>query len=140
MLQVKYDILKDIFKGEHIFEYDNLEKTNELLDKKIIKIDSITFDDYIKDYANKNDLELLYNGYQYDCGFKSGNDKAIKKYTLYPNTIFMPLSDPLLGLISNFIDEYDSYDSNTFEARSYEVFKLISEEMKGQAIIVFDYE
>lgn len=140
MIQVKYDILKNILLGKHEYLYEDMSASNELRDLKILKIDSIPFDEFIRDYADKNDLELLYNGYQYDSGFKSGNDKAIRNYTLYPNTMFMPLSDPLLGLISNFIDEYDSYESSTFEARSYEVFKLISDELRERAIVVFDYE
>lgn len=139
MLKVKYENLYDIVDGRKI-EYVDGDISNKLINKDILNIDDIPFDDFILKYADDTNMPLLYNGYQYDSGFKSGNDRAIREYTLYPNTIFLPLSDGLLGLISNFIDEYDSYESPTFIARSYEVFKIISDEMKGKAIIVFDME
>ena len=139
MLRVKYDILKDIVSGLKI-EYIDGTVSNSLVDKDIKNINDMPFDDFIISYANKEGLEVLYNGYQYPQGLMSGNDIAKRCYTLYPNTVFLPLSDPLLGLMSNFIDEYDEYESPTFVLRAYEVFKILSDEMKGRAIVIFDMD
>ena len=138
MLRVFHERLKSILNNNEILYADGM-KSSILYDKDILEIDGMPFDDYILDYANKNNIEVLYNGYQYDYGFKSANELAIRKYNIYPNTIFLPLSDALLGLISNFIDEYDSYESSTFIERAYEVFKLISMELKD-LIIIFDMD
>lgn len=131
MYRIKYDILNEIINGhETIFNGD-----------EIISVDGISFDDFIKSYADINKKKLLSFGFQYDYGIMSLNDLAIREYTLYPNTTFLPISDAMLGLMSNFIDEYDSgIESSSFLSRCYEVFKLLSDEMKEDTIILFDEE
>ncbi len=145
MLKILKDKLNDILNKENVKELildNNRIVTNfdELgLYDNIIMVDDIKFDDFILNYANKNNLYLLSNNYSYDFGFISLNDKAIKEYGLYPQNYIMPLSDGILELIGNFLDEYETYEiSNSFKNRSYELYKLICEELKDGYLVLFE--
>jgi len=115
---------------------ETVKYTGMLLNKEILEIDNILFDDFILDYANKNNIPLLYNSYDYETGLIGKNEIAIRKYGYNVSLFLLPFSDAVLGLVGRFLDE--SYDpSSTFIDRSYELYKLICIEL-SECIVVFD--
>ncbi|MCR5706591.1 MAG: hypothetical protein K6G48_07335 [Acholeplasmatales bacterium] len=110
-------------------------------DDSIDLVGDTRFDDFILSYANKKNLYLLANDYAYDFGFKSLNDMAIREYNVCPQTYIMPISDALLSLIGNFLDEYttlEDSDAKGFIKRSYEAYKIICDELKDRFIVTFN--
>ena len=137
MYKIYYDILKKIVDGKEILYADG-DKNYELIDKEILSVDNMPIDDYLLKYADENNLSLLAYNFEYQSAIKCINDIAIRKYTMYPELNYLPISDNMIKLLSNFLYEYDSYESNTFIERSYEVFKLLSMELSNEAIIIFE--
>ena len=121
--------------GNKISDFSSVNETDT-----ITMVDLVPFDDFIINYSNKNNLYLLDNNYSYDFGFKSLNDLALREYNIYPQTFILPVSDPMLGLLGNFLDEWslmEDSDIHSFIKRAYEVYKLICDELKDKYIVLF---
>lgn len=134
---LKEENVKSItINGNKISDFSNINETDT-----ITMVDLVPFDDFIINYSNKNNLYLFDNNYSYDFGFKSLNDLALREYNIYPQTFILPVSDPMLGLLGNFLDEWslmEDCDIHGFIKRAYEVYKLICDELKDKYIVLFN--
>lgn len=134
---LKEENVKSItINGNKISDFSNINETDN-----ITMVDLVPFDDFIINYSNKNNLYLFDNNYSYDFGFKSLNDLALREYNIYPQTFILPVSDPMLGLLGNFLDEWslmEDCDIHGFIKRAYEVYKLICDELKDKYIVLFN--
>ena len=134
---LKKENVKSItINGNKTSDFSNINETDN-----ITMVDLVPFDDFIINYSNKNNLYLFDNNYSYDFGFKSLNDLALKEYNIYPQTFILPVSDPMLGLLGNFLDEWslmEDCDIHGFIKRAYEVYKLICDELKDKYIVLFN--
>lgn len=146
MLRLLKSKLIEILKEENVKSITiNGNKTSDFLNinetDNITMVDLVPFDDFIINYSNKNNLYLFDNNYSYDFGFKSLNDLALREYNIYPQTFILPVSDPMLGLLGNFLDEWslmEDCDIHGFIKRAYEVYKLICDELKDKYIVLFN--
>lgn len=146
MLRLLKSKLIEILKKENVKSITiNGNKTSDFLNinetDNITMVDLVPFDDFIINYSNKNNLYLFDNNYSYDFGFKSLNDLALREYNIYPQTFILPVSDPMLGLLGNFLDEWslmEDCDIHGFIKRAYEVYKLICDELKDKYIVLFN--
>lgn len=134
---LKKENVKSItINGNKTSDFSNINETDN-----ITMVDLVPFDDFIINYSNKNNLYLFDNNYSYDFGFKSLNDLALREYNIYPQTFILPVSDPMLGLLGNFLDEWslmEDCDIHGFIKRAYEVYKLICDELKDKYIVLFN--
>ena len=65
---------------------------------------------------------------------------AIREYNVYPQIINFPISDALINLLGNFLDEYSelsSEDIKSYIRRSYEVYKIISDELNENYLVIY---
>ena len=146
MLRLLKSKLIEILKEENVKSITiNGNKTSDFSsineNDTITMVDLVPFDDFIINYSNKNNLYLFDNNYSYDFGFKSLNDLALREYNIYPQTFILPVSDPMLGLLGNFLDEWslmEDCDIHSFIKRAYEVYKLICDELKDKYIVLFN--
>ena len=134
---LKKENVKSItINGNKTSDFSNINETDN-----ITMVDLVPFDDFIINYSNKNNLYLFDNNYSYDFGFKSLNDLALKEYNIYPQTFILPVSDPMLGLLGNFLDEWslmEDCDIHGFIKRAYADYKLICDELKDKYIVLFN--
>lgn len=134
---LKKENVKSItINGNKTSDFSNINETDN-----ITMVDLVPFDDFIINYSNKNNLYLFDNNYSYDFGFKSLNDLALREYNIYPQTFILPVSDPMLGLLGNFLDEWslmEDCDIHGFIKRAYEVYKLICDELKDKYLVLFN--
>ncbi len=146
MLSILKDRLLSILKEENVnsITLDNGNVINDfnIIDENdtITYVDNETFLGFITKYADKNDLYLLENNYYYEFGFKSLNSKAIREYNIYPQIITFPISDALINLIGNFLDEYSELleeDITSYIRRSYEAYKIISDELNEGYLVIY---
>ncbi len=146
MLGILKDRLINILKEENVNSI-TLDNGNIINDFNLINesdtvtyVDNLTFTGFITKYADKNNLYLLENNYYYEFGFKSLNSLAIREYNVYPQIINFPISDALINLLGNFLDEYSelsSEDIKSYIRRSYEVYKIISDELNENYLVIY---
>lgn len=146
-MRINSKYLKKYLNIDDVIEYKSdtiIFNGNNLKEEDIYKINNIDIERYILEVADKKNKYLLSNNYYSSSSLYSKNDKSIRQYGLETNLFILPICDVIYSIINRLIDEFVSYEFkslgyiNSFLNRSYELYKMICDDLDDDYIVVYD--